>query len=283
LFSKDAKDEIARVAANRACCSATFVHTLLRFNANNVAGGQRRLITSERGSVIRAALHTAHRAGLAAHSRSAPSHRAGQRWTVTTPDARGLRPRSLPPAKSCCRRAWLRAAFLSCGSVSDPSRGYHMEFACHDEAAARQLCAGLAALHVDSGLTRRRRRPVVYVKDAQTVSTVLGHMGASSAVLQLEAQRALRQTKNSIRRAVNAETANAARSAAVAARQHRVALRMLRKAGLARMSPAIVEAAKLRIAHPEGTLAELAAFARPPITKAAMASRLRLLERIAKR
>jgi DNA-binding protein WhiA len=276
VFSQDAKDEIARVAFERECCPTTFMQTLLRFHG-------RRPIATERGPVVRAVLNAAHRAGIDAFSSSAPSHRPGQRWRVSVARTERLRPRSLPPAKACCRRAWLRAAFLSCGSVSDPTRGYHLEFSCRDDATARLLCDGLAALQIDAGLSRRRRRPLVYIKDAQTVSTLLGHLGASSAVLQLEAQRALRQTKNSIRCAVNGETANAARSASVAARQQRAALRMLRNARHASVSRSIREAAKLRIAHPESTLRELAAFARPPITKAAMASRLRLLERIAKR
>jgi len=187
------------------------------------------------------------------------------------------------PLRSCCRRSWLRAAFLSCGSVSDPALGYQLEFSCRDERMARVLANALALLAIDAGISRRRRRPVVYVKNAHDVSLLLAQLGAHSAVLQLEGQRALRQTKIAIRRAVNGEAANAARSAGVAARQHAAARRMLRGSGRSRLSAAVIEAARLRIAHPDGTIAELATFAHPPITKAAMASRLRLLERLAKR
>jgi len=283
VFSKDAKDEIARGAFERDCCPTTFIRALVSFAGKSQLGEKRRLITTERGAVIRSVLKTSQEAGIRLRIASSPSHRPGQRWTLDIAQRDLPPPLGEPPHKNCCRRAWLRAAFLSCGSVSDPARGYHIEFSCRDDAAARLLCDGLAALGIDAGLSRRRGRPVVYAKDAQTVATMLGHMGASSAVLQLEAQRALRQTKNSIRCAVNGETANAARSATVAARQHKAAMRVARRAAFARLSPAVKEAAKLRIAHPEGTLAELAEFARPPITKAAMASRLRLLERIAKR
>jgi DNA-binding protein WhiA len=108
-------------------------------------------------------------------------------------------------------------------------------------------------------------------------------MGANDAVLRLEAQRALAQTKNSIRRSVNSEAANAARAAVSAARQQKAARRAISKLGLTRLTPALREAAQLRIAHPARTLRELATFARPPITKAAMASRLRLLERLGDR
>jgi cell division protein WhiA len=108
-------------------------------------------------------------------------------------------------------------------------------------------------------------------------------MGASHAVLRLEGLRALNQTKNSIHRTVNSEAANAARAAVSAARQRDAASRAIAKLGFANMSPALREAAKLRIAYPARTLRELACAAQPPISKAAMASRLRLLERLIKR
>ena len=132
-------------------------------------------------------------------------------------------------------------------------------------------------------MTRRRGRPLAYVKDAQTVSVLLAHLGATRAVFRLEEQRARRQMKNSIHRTVNSEAANAARAAVSAARQREAARRIMASVGAAQMSRAVREAAQLRIAHPTRTLAELAEAARPPITKAAMANRMRLLERISKR
>ncbi len=172
---------------------------------------------------------------------------------------------------------------MACGSASDPARGYHLEFFCRDDHAARLLCELIARLGVDAAIARRRGRPLVYVKQAEGVSALLGQMGANHAVLRLEGQRAVSQTKNSIRRTVNSEAANAARAAASAARQREAAARAIATLGLGRLSPALREAAQLRIAHPARTLRELARAARPPITKAAMASRLRLLERLTKR
>jgi cell division protein WhiA len=246
-------------------------------------------IASERASVARAVIAVAHAAGLDAHAERVSSHRAGTRWTVSMPVFDRRTPSRVAstqsvrlPQRLCCRRAWLRAAFLACGSVTDPARGYHLEFFCRSERAARAASELIASFGADAGITRRRDRPLVYVKDAETVSALLGHMGASHAVLRLEGQRALNQTKNSIRRTVNSEAANAARAAVSAARQRNAASRAIAKLG-ANMSPALREAAKLRIAYPARTLRELARAAQPPISKAAMASRLRLLERLIKR
>ncbi len=325
MFSRDAKDEVAGVRVQRACCASAFVRALGRFGKiRRQSRGSALIIASERASVARAVIAAAHRAGVEAHAARVPG-RVGARWSATIaypPQNVGApihgRPKWLAnsiainvgsriysrpefitqkgankfaplhiaprlPRRLCCRCSWLRAAFLTCGSVSDPSRGYHMEFFCRTDDAARSVCDAVAAFGGDAGVTRRRGRPLAYVKDATTISALLGYMGANDAVLRFEAQRVLRQTKNSIRRTVNSEAANAARAAASAARQRKAAMRAIATLGLANLAPALREAAQLRIAHPARTLRELATLAHPPITKAAMASRLRLLERLAQR
>ena len=289
MFSRDAKDEVAAAHFNRTCCSAAFVRALQLYAKISRHSAQTALtVASERASVARAVIAAAHAAGVDARTPRASSHRAGKRWAVTLP-ASNKRADSRPsdrvpiPQRTCCRRAWLRAAFLACGSVSNPSHGYHLEFFCRDERGARALTQLISGFGIDVGVGRRRRRPLVYVKDAVAVSALLGQMGANHAVLRLEGQRALNQTKNAIRRTVNSEAANAARAAASAARQRDAATRAIAKLGIIRISPALREAAQLRIAYPTRTLRELARAARPPISKAAMASRLRLLERLIER
>lgn len=294
MFSQDAKDEVASYREHRACCIGSFVRALRVFGKVRRLDGARTLVVaSERAAVTRAIIAAAHKAKIQAHARRASHAAAGGRWlaelecsgallgALSRTSLRAQFPAL--PRRKCCRHALLRAAFLACGSVSDPAHGYHLEFFCRDDDAARLVCDLIATVGGDAGMTRRRGRPLAYVKDAQTVSTLLAHLGATRAVLRLEEQRALRQTKNSIHRTVNSEAANAARAAVSAARQREAAQRILASARAVKMSPAVREAARLRIAHPARTLAELARAARPPITKAAMASRMRLLERISKR
>ena len=282
MFSRDAKDEIASVRLADAGCAAAFLRSLSLFGKRTRTAAAAVTVASERASVARAIVAAAHRLGLDVHADRAVQRRAGTRWSVTFPTTTAQGP-ARPPQRLCCRRAWLRAAFLACGSVTDPARGYHLEFYCRDDRAARAVCDAIASVGGDAGVTRRRGRPLAYVKDAQTVCALLGHMGANQAVLRLEGQRAIGQTKNSIRRSVNSEAANAARAATSAARQREAAVRAIAKPGATSLTPALREAAQLRIAHPTRTLRELAHRARPPISKAAMASRLRLLERLSKR
>ena len=276
MFSQDAKDEIAAVRFERNCCPASFVRALAAFSG----GPGERVLLTDRAAVARAALRAAKSAGIQLTVKTAP----GRRFGKTSLEVGGEAPFAIAvraPARSCCRRAWLRGAFLACGSVADPRRAYHLEFFCRGDDAARALSEGMAGLGIDVGVTRRRGRPLIYVKGASTVAELLGHMGATRAVLGLDDLLALRYTKNVTRRRVNSEAANTARAAATSARQRDAALRVVHRVGMERLSTALREAARLRIAHPDYTLAELAARARPAVSKAAMAYRLREIERLA--
>jgi DNA-binding protein WhiA len=260
------------------------LHGFVNFSAVRSPGAHAHaVIRTSRAAAARALLAAAHGMGLAAHARRlGSSHTAGS-WLVSIPSLSPAKATqtSEPPARTCCRRALLRAAFLASGSVSDPARGYHLELCCRNDAAARSIRSLMVRFGGEAGVSRRRSRPVVYVKDAQKISTLLANMGATHALLRLEEVRALAQTKNAIRRTVNSEAANAKRAAAAAARQRDAARAVL--GGRRAASSAVREAARLRIKHPSRTLAELGKLARPPITKAAMANRMRLLERLAER
>lgn len=300
MFSADAKDEIARARFERACCPVSFLRSLAAFsdpstNVTRIRASSARpsasearpntthlIVRTERGAIARAALKAAKLAGVAAHAAHSPGKRFHDGHVVTVTGDAPFAATLDPPARSCCRRAWLRGAFLACGSVSDPARGYHLELFCRDDAAARALTQGLADFSIDAGISRRRHRALVYVKGVQAVADLLAQMGATNAVLILDDLRARRETKNVIRRAVNAETANAARAGAASARQREAAVTLLGKAGLKMLTPPLREAARLRVAHPDLTLAELAKRTKPAVTKAAMGYRLRALERLAK-
>lgn len=276
MFSTDAKDEIAAVAFERACCPATFVRVLAAFSG----GGATHIVSTDRAAVARATLRASKLAGIPLATPK-PARRRFGRGSIEVAAGASLPASARFPARTCCRRAWLRAAFLACGSVADPHRGYHLEFVCPTDDAARALTLGLARLGVDAGVSRRRGKPLVYVKGAPAVAELLGQMGATRSMLALDDLLALRYTKNVTRRRVNSEAANAARAATTSVRQREAALRVVHGSRLQRLSLALREAARLRIAHPDHTLAELAARAKPPVTKATMAYRLREIERLA--
>lgn len=280
MFSSDAKDEIARVRFERECCPAFLLRASSRFAAGGAKGAGTLIVSTERGSIARAVLAAAKTAGLRADANHRESRRLAKHGIFEVHAREPLAAVARAPARACCRRAWLRGAFLSCGSVTDPARGYHLEFFCRDDASARALCEVLAAVGVDAAISRRRGRPLAYIKGAQDVADILGQMGASQAVFALDNLRAMRQTKNAVKRVVNSESANAARAATSSARQREAAMRAIDRFGLGRLTASLAQAAQLRIAHPDLTMAELAARARPRVTKSTMAYRMRALERL---
>ena len=177
----------------------------------------------------------------------------------------------------------LRAAFLACGSLAAPQAGYHLEFVPPSPAAAERIARLIRAEGIEPRTMPRKGRPVVYLKGLDAIVVVLSAIGAHGAVLRLEDVRALKETKNRIHRLVNTETANVVRAASAAAAQRDAIAYLADAYGLRNLSPALREAAQLRLAHPDETLAELGRRATPPVGKATINGRIAALMRLVRR
>lgn len=186
------------------------------------------------------------------------------------------------PRARCDRRMELRGAFLACGSIAVPARGYHLEFAPPGEAEAKRLLSLLRADGRHPKSAPRKRRTVVYFKDIDEIAHVLTSIGAFGAVLHLEDVRALKETKNRIHRLVNTETANVDRAASAAAAQRESIALLADAYGLRNLSAALREIAELRLAHPTETLAELGRRCNPAAKKSTVNGRIAALLKIAR-
>jgi len=179
------------------------------------------------------------------------------------------------PERPCCRRAFLRGAFLGAGTLVAPARGYHLEFALPASASADAVSSALTAFEVIPGRYRRRGRFVVYVKEAEQIARSLTALGASRAVMEFESFRVVQEMRAQVNRRTNTETANMSKSMRAAVEQT-AWVRLLQAAGrLERLPEALRSAAALRLAHPRATLQELAGQA--GVSKSAMNGRLRRL------
>jgi cell division protein WhiA len=187
------------------------------------------------------------------------------------------------PSSRCDRRMELRGAFLACGSLAEPARGYHLEFVPPSPGAAARLLALLRADGHVPHVGTRKRRDLVYFKDIDGIVAVLSAVGAYAAVLHLEDVRALKETKNRIHRLVNTEAANVDRAASAAAAQRESIAYVADAYGLRNLSPALREVAELRLRHPTETLAELGTRCRPPVKKSTVNGRIATLLRLARR
>ena len=186
-----------------------------------------------------------------------------------------------PPERDCCRRAYVRGMLLSRGSMTDPETGYHLEVALDTVQQADDLRKVLARYGVRAGVMLRKGKPVVYIKDADDIAEVLRLSGGHGALLALEDFRVLKEMRNQINRLVNAEAANVEKTVAAAMRQLDDIRFIDERLGLGKLPPSLAQVARLRLEHPDVSLADLGQLAEPPLTKSAVNHRLRRLAALA--
>ena len=181
----------------------------------------------------------------------------------------------------CCRRSFLRGAFLSAGSVTDPKKSYHMEFACADECSAKAIQNLIESIDIgrsiDAKLTKRKNTYVVYIKEGEQISLLLNIMEAHRALMDMENQRIVKEMRNTVNRRVNCETANINKTVNAAMKQVEDIEYIRQHGGFAGLSNSLVEAAQLRLEYPEATLAELGKLFDPPVGKSGVNHRLKKL------
>ena len=183
--------------------------------------------------------------------------------------------------QSCCRRAFIRGAFLSCGSISNPSKAYHFEIVCRTKQQAKQLCHAMQSFDIDARIVTRKKNQVVYVKEGEHIVKLLNIMEAHTALMNLENVRILKEMRNSVNRRVNCETANITKTVSAAVRQAEDILLIQNTIGLGSLPYHLREIAELRLEYPDASLKELGAYLNPPVGKSGVNHRLRRISEIA--
>lgn len=183
----------------------------------------------------------------------------------------------------CCRRAYLRGAFLASGSVSNPENSYHLEIFADYQQQADDLAALIETFGLKAKVTTRKNGFLVYVKDSEQIVEFLNVIGAHSALLNFENVRILKDIRNKINRLVNFETANVNKTVEAAVKQTE-AIRILEElTGLEALEPPLRQLAQLRLQHPEASLQELGELLEPPLGKSGVNHRMRKLEKLARK
>lgn len=292
------KDELAHTEVSKVCCRKAEASALLRF------GGGIHITSS--GMMIEAELDTAYVARRlrrvlaevfgqeATMAVLAPSGiRKGNRYVVRVSrnadrlarqvglvDANGRPVRGLPPAvvsgATCDSAAAWRGAFLAHGSLTEPGRSGSLEITCPGPEAALALVGAARRLGISAKAREVRGVDRVVVRDGDAIAAILTHMGAHEAVMSWEERRMRREVRATANRLANFDDANMRRSAraavAAAARVQR-ALEILGD----ETPDHLAEAGRLRLQHGQASLEELGALANPPMTKDAVAGRIRRL------
>lgn len=184
--------------------------------------------------------------------------------------------------EECCKAAFLRGAFLAGGSVTDPSKGYHMELNTTHQSVSRE---GFSLIQEAVGFApksaARGGGQVLYLKQSDLISDYLTYLGAPVAAMGIMEAKLEKELNNNVNRRCNCDDANISK-VVEAAQEQLYAISTLRKRGMLEQMPAkLKQAAVAREQHPEASLTELAAMMEPPITKPAMNHRLKKLVQMA--
>lgn len=185
--------------------------------------------------------------------------------------------------QACCRRAFIRGAFLSCGSISDPTKGYHLEFVCNNRTQAEQLQEIIGQFDIEAKIVCRKKYFVVYMKEGAGIVELLNIMEAHVALMNLENLRILKEMRNSINRRVNCEAANIQKTVQASTRQVEDIIYLRDYYGFSRLPDNLREMAEVRLAYPEAALKELGEYLSPPVGKSGVNHRLRKLSELAEK
>lgn len=183
--------------------------------------------------------------------------------------------------QNCCKRAFIRGAFLASGSISDPEKGYHFEIVCSDAKRAEQLQTIIRSFSVDAKIVQRKKSHVVYVKEGAQIVDMLAVMEANVALMDLENIRILKEMRNSVNRKVNCETANINKTVNAAVKQMEDIKLVRQKIGFEQLNEGLAQVAELRMQYPEATLKELGMMLSPQVGKSGVNHRLRKLSAMA--
>jgi len=183
--------------------------------------------------------------------------------------------------QQCCKRAFLRGAFMAVGAISDPEKSYHFEMACATEPKAEQIQAILASFDIDSRIIMRKKYFVVYIKEGAQIVDVLNIMEAHVALMEFENVRILKEIRENVNRKFNCETANISKTVSAAVSQTKDIEYIRDTIGFEGLADGLREIARARLERPEATLKELGAALNPPVGKSGVNHRLRKLSSIA--
>lgn len=182
---------------------------------------------------------------------------------------------SLYLEKICCKRAFIRGAFMATGSMSDPNKSYHFEIVCKTVEQAERLQELMQEFETDAKIVERKHHHVVYLKEGSQIVDMLNVMEAYVSLMNLENVRIVKEVRNSINRKVNCETANINKTVNAAIKQIADIELIRDTVGLDKLPKPLQEIALVRLEYPEAPLKELGNYLNPPVGKSGINHRLR--------
>ena len=308
-FSSAAKSELCRIPLKDSCCMLAELAAFIYLNGAILFSGNRKVrfyLTTENVSAARRVLiiiKNLYSINVGIYVRKNRRLRKNNAYILSVPQPAqagrilrdthvlytnesnsieiypGIYPQLVE--KECCKRAYLRGAFLSAGSISDPKRSYHLEITTRNRKYATELTRLMLFFDMRGKIIEMKGNYVVYLKESEDIVNFLNVVGAHGALLELENIRIRKDMRNSINRLVNCETANLAKTVNADVRHIENIKYIDECIGLNKLTPSLRETAELRLKYSDASLKELGEMLVPPVGKSGVNHRLRKLDRIA--
>lgn len=292
------KDELSRLSVTKPCCRKAEVSAVLRFAGGLHIIGGRIVVEGELDTAAAARRLRRDLTDMYGHHSqlvvlSAGGLRRGTRYVVRVDedgeslarqtgliDPRGRPVRGLPPrvvsGAACDAEAAWRGAFLAHGSLTEPGRSSSLELTCPGPEAALALVGAARRLGIAAKAREVRGVDRVVIRDGDAIGAMLTRLGAHDAVLAWEERRMRREVRATANRLANFDDANLRRSARAAVTAGARVQRAMEILG-DDIPEHLRAAGRLRLEHRQASLEELGALADPPMTKDAVAGRIRRL------
>lgn len=297
-FSYQVKSELCRVPVQRVCCARAEAYGVLLY-CNTFNAREIRIIT-ENPEFARRLPKLFHRAFSLRFDRL-PQEQAGREkliFQITDPakleriisqfgyeakQTLALHINFGVLEEDCCRTSFLRGAFLSGGSVTDPEKRYHLELDTGHAQASREVAALLTEMGFLPHSVRRGGSSVIYFKQSEHIEDLLTTIGAPAAAMDIMTAKVDKEIRNGANRAMNCDMANVNKTIDAALEQKNAIQRLQENGRLERLPEKLRQTALLRLQYPEMSLSQLAEKCDPPVTKSCMNHRMRKLLEEAKK
>ena len=290
-FSYDTKMELCGLETDDWCCARSECYGMLLFG-NTFSAREIKIVTENQtlGGRFVALFELAFSISFDILPQADKSGR--QAYVITDPDklttvfeAYGFSPQSLLAhhvnlgviEEDCCRRSFIRGAFLTGGAITDPVKSYHLELVTDHFNVSRQTYSLLLDMGFSPKETRRAGNFITYFKQSAAIEDFLTMIGAPLHAMKLMSAKIEKDMRNSVNRKVNCDTANVTKTVDASAAHVEAIAKIEAAGGLPSLPEKLRQTAMLRLEYPELSLKELAEASTPPVTKSCLNHRLRKL------
>ena len=295
-FASETKGELCRNELSRRCCAQAEAYGVLLF-CNQFSAAGARIVTESEEFARRLPALFKKAFKLRFDRQTEPEHRGKYIFAIQDADKLSAicEVFGYDPGETLahhinfavleeehCRTAFFRGAFLAGGSVTDPTKRYHLELATSHYNVSREMSALLREAGFFPKETTRKSHYITYFKQSETIEDFLTGIGAPLSAMAVMNAKAEKAVVGGVNRRVNCDAANLDKAVEAAQEQIEAIHRLEEWGMLDELPPKLRATAEVRLAHPELTLSQLAEALDPPVTKSCLNHRLRKLMELGK-